>query len=141
MHHLTTGVSLGDAEPLVLALISGTLLAAIGALGDRGEFEDEDVTTSYPRTIMQRMELDDLGPLFGFSKASELFVARLAELTIAASLLGELLTGQGALQHLNVPTGVPLSQVEPALLWAVGFLLLAAAHPGRGRFVGEKDAR
>ncbi|GJP35574.1 hypothetical protein CLOM_g20078 [Closterium sp. NIES-68] len=137
--HAHAGVPLAHDDPLALAAVALSLLSAVGAFGDRGRFEDDEpVGPGRPRcTIQQALGLHDRGPLLGMSKASELFVARLAELGLAATLVAEVLTGRGVLAHLNVHTGVPLSHLQPALLAPVMFLLLAAAHPGSGRFVND----
>jgi photosystem II protein len=51
--------------------------------------------------------------MFGFTKSNELFVGRLAQLGIAFSIIGEIITGKGALAQLNIETGVPVSEIEP----------------------------
>merc|ERR1712032_1575886 len=43
---------------------------------------------------------------FGFTKANELFVGRMAQLGFAASLIGEAITGKGALAQFNIETGI-----------------------------------
>merc|ERR1712087_921606 len=44
----------------------------------------------------------------GFTKSNELFVGRMAMLGFAASLVGEILTGKGALAQFDIETGLPL---------------------------------
>ncbi|GJT63521.1 hypothetical protein Tco_1007054 [Tanacetum coccineum] len=63
------------------------------------------------------MGLANGGPLFGFTKSNELFVGRLAQLGIAFSLIGEIITGKGALAQLNIETGLPISEIEPLVLF------------------------
>lgn len=79
------------------------------------------------------------GPLFGFTKANELFVGRLAQLGIAFSIIGEIITGKGALAQLNIETGVPISEIEPLVLFNVIFFFVAAINPGTGKFVTTDD--
>jgi photosystem II protein len=43
--NLETGIPIYEAEPLLLFFIIFTLLGAIGALGDRGKFVDDEPTT------------------------------------------------------------------------------------------------
>merc|ERR1711920_1115847 len=73
----------------------------------------------------------------GFTKANELFVGRMAMLGFAASLIGEVLTGQGPLNQLNMETGIPLSEAEPLLLFSIVLLGLTAVNEGSGKFVDE----
>merc|ERR1711904_644133 len=80
----------------------------------------------------------------GFTKANELFVGRMAMLGFAASLVGEILTGKGALAQFDVETGLPLGDTEPLVLALVAFNVFAAFAPGKGKFVEdveEKQAR
>ena len=79
------------------------------------------------------------GPLFGFTKANELFVGRLAQLGFAFSLIGEIITGKGALAQLNIETGVPINEIEPLVLLNVVFFFLAAVNPGTGKFITDED--
>merc|ERR1712174_123537 len=71
----------------------------------------------------------------GFTKANELFVGRMAMLGFAASLVGEVLTGKGALAQFDVETGLPLFDTEPLVLFLIVFNLFAALWPGKGKFV------
>lgn len=79
------------------------------------------------------------GPLFGFTKSNELFVGRLAQLGIAFSIIGEIITGKGALAQLNIETGVPLQDIEPLVLFNVIFFFFAALNPGNGKFVTDEE--
>lgn len=79
------------------------------------------------------------GPTFGFTKANELFVGRLAQLGIAFSIIGEVVTGKGTLAQLNIETGVPITEIEPLILFNVVFFLIAAVNPGTGKFVSDDD--
>ena len=70
----------------------------------------------------------------GFSKANELRVTRLAMFGWALSLAGEHVTGRGPLGQLGLETGVPLAEVEPAILGFVAANWLLALLPGEGVF-------
>lgn len=74
----------------------------------------------------------------GFTKSNELFLGRLAMLGFASSLMGEALTGKGALAQLGLETGVPVFELDWAILALVGFNLVAALLPSRGRFVADE---
>merc|ERR1712094_67736 len=73
----------------------------------------------------------------GFTKSNELFVGRMAMLGFAASLIGEILTGKGALAQFDVETGLPLFDTEPLVLGLIAFNLFAALWPGKGKFVAS----
>lgn len=139
---LETGLPLNETEPLLIFFILFTLLGAIGALGDRGKFVDDEPQTipvKPGKGVKAQLGLNEKGPTFGFTKANELFVGRVAQLGIVFSILGELITGQGALAQLNIETGVPIAELEPLVLFNVVFFLFAAVNPGKGRFVNDED--
>jgi photosystem II protein len=66
-------------------------------------------------------------------------VGRLAQLGIAFSIIGEIVTGKGTLAQLNIETGVPITEIEPLILFNVVFFLIAAVNPGTGKFVSDDD--
>ncbi|CAJ2667766.1 photosystem II 22 kDa protein chloroplastic-like [Trifolium pratense] len=141
--NLETGIPIYEAEPLLLFFIIFTLLGAIGALGDRGKFVDDEPTTGgvIPpgKGFRAALGLREGGPLFGFTKSNELFVGRLAQLGFVFSLIGEIITGKGALAQLNIETGVPITEIEPLVLFNVIFFFVAALNPGTGTFVKDED--
>ncbi|QDZ18757.1 chloroplast photosystem II protein PsbS [Chloropicon primus] len=75
----------------------------------------------------------------GFTKSNELFVGRMAMLGFAASLVGEILTGKGALAQFDIETGLPLMDTEPLVLGLAAFNLFAAFAPGKGKFIPDAE--
>jgi len=75
----------------------------------------------------------------GFTKSNELFVGRLAMLGIATAIIGELITGKGALAQLGLETGIPIFELEPLILAGIAFNLIAALLPASGKFVPDEE--
>jgi len=75
----------------------------------------------------------------GFTKSNELFVGRLAMLGIATAVIGELITGKGALAQLGLETGVPIQELEPLILAGIAFNLIAALLPAKGKFIPDEE--
>ncbi|CAI5478553.1 unnamed protein product [Closterium sp. Yama58-4] len=139
--NLETGIPITEAEPLLLFFIAFTVLGAIGGLGDRGRFVDDEPAGPpvKPGSFKAALGLSEDGPLFGFTKANELFVGRMAQLGFAASLIGEVVTGKGALAQLNIETGLPIWELEPLLLASIAFFFVAAINPGTGKFINDDE--
>ncbi|CAI5970684.1 unnamed protein product [Closterium sp. NIES-65] len=139
--NIETGIPITETEPLLLFFIAFTVLGAIGGLGDRGRFVDDEPAGPpvKPGSIKAALGLSEDGPLFGFTKANELFVGRLAQLGFAASLIGEVITGRGALAQLNIEIGVPVWELEPLLLASIAFFFVAAINPGTGKFINDDE--
>ena len=58
-----------------------------------------------------------------------------AVLGIATAVIGELITGKGALAQLGLETGVPIQELEPLILAGIAFNLIAALLPAKGKFI------
>jgi hypothetical protein len=71
----------------------------------------------------------------------QLFVGRLAMVGFAFAVIGEIVTGKGALAQLNIETGVPISEIEPLVLALIAFNTVAALLPASGRFEDTEDDR
>lgn len=71
----------------------------------------------------------------GFTKSNELFVGRMAMLGFAAAVLGEIVTGQGALAQFNIETGVPITDIDGIVAGIIAFNVFAALLPAKGKLV------
>jgi photosystem II protein len=63
----------------------------------------------------------------------------MAMMGVAASIIGELLTGKGALAQLGLETGLPLFEIDDFILAVIGFNLIAALAPASGKFVLDEE--
>lgn len=90
--------------------------------GLQGKFiADEEELTERPKGALQDPKISLADPKkffgikgFGFTKANELFVGRLAQLGFAASLIGEGITGKGILGQIGLEVNpCPLSFYLP----------------------------
>nr|DAA05917.1 TPA_inf: chloroplast photosystem II 22 kDa PsbS protein precursor psbS [Acetabularia acetabulum] len=140
---LETGIPITDTEPLVIGLVIFNLVAAL--LPAKGVFVPSDEEEEErPKGSLQDPSISILQPLkflgisgFGFTKANELFVGRVAQLGFAFALIGEAVTGKGPLAQFDIETGLPLSDTEPLLLAFIAFTLFAAINEGTGTFEQE----
>eukprot|EP00873_Tetraselmis_striata_P041676 jgi/Tetstr1/461940/TSEL_007018.t1 len=131
---IEVGVPLQDTEFFVLALIAFNLFAALAPAS--GKFVPDEKTKVTPETVVNNLIPTDG---FGFTKANELFVGRMAQLGFAASLVGEVITGKGALAQFGLETGIPLSAAEPWILVFIFSTFLAAVNEGSGSFVKDDE--
>jgi len=78
----------------------------------------------------------------GFTKDNELFVGRAAMLGFAFSLVGEILTGKGALAQLGYEIfddKLNIDQIDELVIGLIIFNLIAAILPASGTFVQEEE--
>jgi len=85
-------------------------------------------STSSPQLSVDMFEKQGFR-LGAFTKTNELFVGRMSMLGVASSILGELLTGKGALGQLGLETGLPVFELDWTIFVVVGFNLVAALWP------------
>jgi len=133
-----------QVDELVIGLIAFNLIAAI--LPASGTFVPDEEVAKRPAGSLQDPRVSILNPKeffgitkFGFTKENEIFVGRTAQLGFAASLIGETLTGKGALAQFDIETGISLRDTEFGLAAFILFFLAAAINPGSGRFVSEEQ--
>lgn len=138
------GLDTIQVDWFIVALIGFNLVAAL--LPTSGTFVPEEVESlqERPKGALQNPKITIFEPKkffgitqFGFTKANELFVGRMAQLGFAASLIGEVYTGKGPLAQFDFETGIPLQDTEFGLLVFIAFFLLAAVNEGTGKFVDE----
>jgi len=101
----------------------------------RGAVQQRGVAPVPGVSVKQYLGLGTSVNPFGFSKANELFVGRMAMLGFSAGCLGEILTGKGILAQFDIETGLPLNETEPLLLGLIAFNIIVALTPGFGKFV------
>ncbi|CAL8466739.1 g6275 [Coccomyxa elongata] len=87
-----------------------------------------------PLLSVERQEVEE-------QEAKERFVGRLIVLVLGAVLIGERITGKGAVQALDHAVGVPLWEIEPLLGAIVVGLLIAALYPRRRQLVQDAQRR
>jgi len=63
----------------------------------------------------------------------------MAMLGIASSIIGEVLTGKGALAQLGFETGLPVFDLDGIILAVIGFNLVAALLPAKGKFIPDDE--
>jgi photosystem II 22kDa protein len=144
--NIETGISITDADGIVLAIIAFNLIAAFLPAKGKLVLPEHEFGESRPKGSLQDPKISMLQPKkffgitgFGFTKANELFVGRMAQLGFAAALIGEIITGKGPLGQFGMETGIPVYEAEPLLLFSVLFTLFAAINEGRGRFVEDEE--
>ncbi|KAJ9513102.1 hypothetical protein QJQ45_029409 [Haematococcus lacustris] len=124
-------VNLLQVDEIVVGLILFNLVAAI--LPASGTFVPDEEVEQRPKGALQDPRVSLANPArffgisggFGFTKENELFVGRVAQLGFAASLIGETLTGKGALAQFDIETGLPLQDTEFGLAAFILFFLFA----------------
>jgi photosystem II protein len=131
------GYDIGLPTPTVAVALGGliafNLVAAFlpGAATDSAPVStskaDSKAAVGSKGSLLQRNPLGVTSP--GFTAPNELFVGRLAALGFLASVVGELVTGQGPLAQFGLETGIPLMDTEAGLLALIGLMLFTAVGP------------
>ena len=60
-------------------------------------------------------------------------------LGVASSIVGEVLTGKGALAQLGFETGLPIFELDGIILAVIAFNVVAALLPAKGTFVPDEE--
>ncbi|GLI64663.1 hypothetical protein VaNZ11_007991 [Volvox africanus] len=140
-----TGLNGIEVDGLIVGLIAFNLIAAILPTSQTFVPEEQESIQERPAGPLQDPRISLLDPKrffgvkgFGFTKDNELFVGRMAQLGFAFSLIGEAITGKGALAQFDIETGLSLRDTEFGLVVFILFLLFAAVNEGTGKFVDEE---
>jgi photosystem II protein len=89
--------------------------------------------------VVKREVASEQALKLGFTKTNELFVGRLAMLGVASSLIGEVITGKGAIAQFAGEIGATTTEVQVAV-WAIAlFNLVAGVLPTSQTFVPEEQ--
>merc|ERR1711988_1195338 len=128
-----TGINLLDTEGFVLGLIAFNLFAALAPA--KGKFVPEEQAGSPEGTLANLFPSGKIG----WTKENEIFVGRMAQIGFASSLIGEVITGKGALAQFDIETGLPLSDPEPLLLAFIVLVFLGALNDGTGKFITDDE--
>eukprot|EP01025_Chloroclados_australasicus_P005014 TRINITY_DN1140_c0_g1_i1.p1 TRINITY_DN1140_c0_g1~~TRINITY_DN1140_c0_g1_i1.p1 ORF type:complete len:256 (+),score=40.65 TRINITY_DN1140_c0_g1_i1:891-1658(+) len=87
-----------------------------------------------------RVGKDQVVPItLGFTKSNELFVGRAAMVGFAAAVIGEIITGKGALAQFNLETGIPITDIDGVVAFIAIFNLIAALLPAKGKLILPED--
>jgi photosystem II protein len=97
-----------------------------------------DVGLRTPKYDESAKEVSPLTP--AFTRRREVFVGRLAMLGFAASVLGELVTGRGALGQIGIYTGLDQFWVKAIVFGTVLFNFIAATNPASPTWSAENQA-
>ncbi|KXZ48765.1 hypothetical protein GPECTOR_25g349 [Gonium pectorale] len=139
-----TGLNGIEVDGLVVGLIAFNLIAAVLPTSQTFIPQERESIQERPAGPLQDPRITLLEPKkffgvqgFGFTKENELFVGRMAQLGFAFSLIGEAVTGKGALAQFDIETGLSLRDTEFGLVVFILFLLFAAVNEGTGKFVDD----
>ncbi|GIL73552.1 hypothetical protein Vretifemale_3697 [Volvox reticuliferus] len=140
-----TGLNGIEVDGLVVGLVAFNLIAAILPTSQTFVPQEQESIQDRPAGPLQDPRISLLDPKrffgvkgFGFTKENELFVGRMAQLGFAFSLIGEAVTGKGALAQFDIETGLSLRDTEFGLVVFILFLLFAAVNEGTGKFVDDE---
>ena len=102
------GLNTIQVDWFIVALIGFNAIAALVPTSGTFVPEEREALKERPKGVLQDPKITIFEPKkffgiseFGFTKANELFVGRVAQLGFAASLIGEVRTGQGPLAQFD----------------------------------------